>query len=872
VASLTAENAVTGNQVTQYVYGTTLADSGLATSILKRKEIYPDSVDADDVILFAYNRQRQVTTVTDQAGTVHAYDYDKLSRQTQDCVTTLGTGVDGAVRRIETAYEVRGMKARLTSFDNPTVGAGTVLNESTFVFNNYGQVTSEFQAHAGTVHVSTSPQVQYAYANGSANTIRPTGLTYPNGRVVTYDYATAGGVSDRSSRIAALKDGSTTLASYSYLGRQTFVEQDDTEPDVRWTLVDLSGSNDPETGDIYSGLDRFGRVKDNRWWNDGTSTDTDRIQYGYDRAGNRVWRKNPVADALGKRYDEVYGYDAAQRLKTMDRGTISGSNLTNPTFAQCWTLDPTGNWKGFREDADGNGTWDLVQARTANTVNEITDVTNTTGAAWIDPAYNRAGNMTTMPRPSDSTQSYAATYDAWNRLVKLAAGANTVSEYQYDGAKRRIVQKTYTGGTLGETRHFYYTEPSKWQVLEERVLAPGESPGAVDDKPPERQFVWGLRYIDDLIVRDRDTEADGTLDERLYALQDGNWNVTAVVTTAGAVSERYEYDPYGTLRVLTPTFGTRTTSNHAWETTYAGYRYNPATGLYHVRFRVLSPIVGWVQRDPLGYVDGSSLVAYLNNRPTFGADPTGLLIFFGGLPPWFHPILAPKPPVADPLLPRPLPAGYPGGGGWWTNPRSMPGTPGRGVPQMPSRTNPLLPHQGSTPYPVPNPNNPTQSPIPPSMPYYPPAPTSLPTPAPQPSTPQAPGSGGTRNRCPETCSANHPNLLTCTALSNGFNHHELPGTLDPNHGIYDDEVVDSFSEYYQLDPLDVTPEIGRWDRSRTCPGTPNAGWHANFYEQDEIGSPEYHVGSVQCCRCCEDTASGPNIRLLCRFRINPWYE
>jgi YD repeat-containing protein len=141
---------------------------------------YHDSVDADDVILFAYNRQRQVTTVTDQTGTVHAYAYDKLGRQTQDRVTTLGTGVDGAVRRIETAYEVRGMKARITSYDNSAVGSGTVLNESTFTYNTYGQVASEFQAHAGTVNVATSPQVQYAYANGSANTIRPTGITYPN--------------------------------------------------------------------------------------------------------------------------------------------------------------------------------------------------------------------------------------------------------------------------------------------------------------------------------------------------------------------------------------------------------------------------------------------------------------------------------------------------------------------------------------------------------------------------------------------------------------------------------------------------------------------------------------------------------------------
>ena len=31
---------------------------------------------------------------------VHNYDYDALGRRTQDQITTLGTGVDGTVRRI----------------------------------------------------------------------------------------------------------------------------------------------------------------------------------------------------------------------------------------------------------------------------------------------------------------------------------------------------------------------------------------------------------------------------------------------------------------------------------------------------------------------------------------------------------------------------------------------------------------------------------------------------------------------------------------------------------------------------------------------------------------------------------------------------
>ena len=38
-----------------------------------------------------------------------------------------------------------------------------------------------------------------------------------------------------------------------------------------------------------------------------------------------------------------------------------------------------------------------------------------------------------------------------------------------------FVQKTFAAGVLSETRHLYYTEPSKWQVIEERT---GTSPGA----------------------------------------------------------------------------------------------------------------------------------------------------------------------------------------------------------------------------------------------------------------------------------------------------------------------------------------------------------------------------------------------------------
>src|SRR5581483_266327 len=200
---------------------------------------------------------------------------------------------------------------------------------------------------------------------------------------------------------------------------------------MKWTLINQAGTNDPDTGDIYSGLDRFGRVKDNRWI-DGSGTDLDRIQYGYDRASNRVWRYNAVAASLGKKFDELYSYDGVHRLVNIMRGSLNADRtaITTATLAQCWSLDATGNWDGFREDSEGDGAWNLIQRRTANSVNEIADISETAGPIWATPAYDRAGNMTTMPKVGDPTVSQVCQYDAWNRLTKASEGANTVAEYQ----------------------------------------------------------------------------------------------------------------------------------------------------------------------------------------------------------------------------------------------------------------------------------------------------------------------------------------------------------------------------------------------------------------------------------------------------------
>src|SRR6185436_2445975 len=127
------------------------ADSSVASSVLKRYEVLPDSVGGTDRKEFTYNRQSQVTTLTDQNATVHSFDFDLLGRPTADRVTTVGTGVDNAVLRISTSYDVRGLVQNTTSYDNATVGMGNVVNDVQKTYNTFGQLVIEYQAHSGAV-------------------------------------------------------------------------------------------------------------------------------------------------------------------------------------------------------------------------------------------------------------------------------------------------------------------------------------------------------------------------------------------------------------------------------------------------------------------------------------------------------------------------------------------------------------------------------------------------------------------------------------------------------------------------------------------------------------------------------------------------
>ncbi len=273
----------------------------------------------------------------------------------------------------------------------------------------------------------------------------------------------------------------------------------------------------------------------------------------------------------------------------------------------------------------------------------MTDETNKIVSRAVDgdttqPAYqyDAAGNLT-----DDGAQTY--TYDAWNRVVWVTRdggkSADTHTSYSYDALGRRI--ERYTGdGPPVLTDHYYYDGS---RLIEQRDAA-----GSL-----ERQYVWGLDYVDEQVAQYH----DGATSPHLV-MQDANYNVVGLTNASGAVSEQYSYEPYGDLFKaengagqdidLTTPQGLHVLSN---QHLHQGLAYDPDTNLYHNRARAYNPKLGrFMQRDPnrtgtlmsqvlarnaesravtasllpgRQYSDGMSLYAAARGNPQAGRDPSG---------------------------------------------------------------------------------------------------------------------------------------------------------------------------------------------------------------------------------------------------------
>lgn len=540
------------DQETTYTFGTTKGagsnDSEISTGHLLYKIVFPGSTSDDDAQLFAYNAQGQTTKKkVGDLGTptvnVLEWNFDDVGREEHERATTTAAGFDTAVLRISTAYTDLGQAETVTQYDNATVGSGSVVDEVKYTYDGWGNVTTFEQDRNSAVAPSAGDEyeVSYAYEKALAgrNTIRRTQMTMPDGQAYYYVYTGGNDRHDRDlSRVGQIKEDTTVLVNYEYLGQDLVIGTTLEEPDIFQKRY---------SGTTYPDLDRWNRVTDDRWTKDlTTDVDFHDLDITYDYSSNIT----QVVDNVQVGFDRIWDIDDIDRVTRQDEGTESSGSITSRTRDQQWTLTHAGNWDV--EQLDLNGDSDFVDTdehdddRTYNKVNELTARdTDDNGTDDFTLTYDVAGNLT------DDDEDYEYVYDAWNRLRKIqdTSDQSLVAEYNYNGLAYRIAEHADTdddGDVDGADEWHYFANDTSRRIVAMLVDS---------DTAPTKQYVHhnagadgfgGSLYVDLIVLRDRDTTGNGALNERLYYGQDLAAGVSTIFTGAGRPKEHVRYFAYGT--------------------------------------------------------------------------------------------------------------------------------------------------------------------------------------------------------------------------------------------------------------------------------------------------------------------------------------
>ena len=441
-----------------------------------------------------------------------------------------------------------------------TAGSGRYNNTVAFAYTDgAGRLTSESLA------VNFAAARTYTVASQYDAAGHRTGITYPDGSVVTRSYT-------QRDQLAQIGYNSAMVAQFTYdnNGRRLTRKLGDT----------------PQRVTTYSYSGRLDNLV--------TSISTPSvISFAYTYDANR----NKLTETLGSPMAN-YGfnstaYDSEDRLTAWTRHDGQKN--------QSWNLSLAGDWNSFTE----NG---ATQARTHTPVHELTAIGS--NALTFDPKGNLTHDNTKSP-----AQSY--TWDFDNRLLSATLGGATAS-YTYDALGRRV-SKTAGGATtvyVCTTRPMQKSPNAGQEVAEYAAGAMASS--------PQRKYVFA-EYIDEPVVMLVPASGGET---KYYYHANNLYSVAAITNQAGSVVERYAYTPYGkTLflngsgSLLSPQPASSPVGNPSL---YTGRRLDSETGLDYYRARYYAADSGrFIGRDPIGIQGGLNLYGYVGGLPLGHIDPNG---------------------------------------------------------------------------------------------------------------------------------------------------------------------------------------------------------------------------------------------------------
>jgi RHS repeat-associated protein len=594
----------------------------------KVRTVYPDSDNPIDGsnngpsgiynrIEISYDAEADPVTVQDQRQVVFSSTFDPGRRLTSQNIT-LTNGVPGITQQ-QFGYDARNL---MTSAMNNYAS----VNRS---FDALGRMTNETQAirldGSGFVNGWEQPvSVLYRYdlESNQTNCLVVAGTNTDLSISQTVDAL------NRSRNITAqyFNISNSPVATYNYFG-----------PGRIQTKLLGNGARMTNTFDAKRRLSSL-------VWNGSTNNLLVGFQYAHDSMDNprsERW----LHDNGG--YDH-YQYNHRYELTGVAyRSSNSAPPVSFPaTFAYNDNLD--------RQQATFGGPFSTqptnVDIYIVNPADQYTNLTR--NAIAMNPAYDRAGNMTSVPVlpvtgvNGQTDLNAATTWDAVNCLFSVHTGQTPDQNYRYDPFRRRIA--TLSGLSTTPERRFIYG--GGWTTLEERLFDLGATPASAPSTL-ERIYVDGPQ-IDEHLLTAIDRNGNGVLDaatlnntdisadQWYYLLPNQIGSVTALLAAnnPNQTLEYYRYTAYGEATVLPPVGSNtnlavnfaqgwqRSSPEHGNTCFFTGQWFDDRTGMYQYRNRYYEPRAGvFLSRDP--FFSGSpiaNLSAYVANNPASATDPMGL--------------------------------------------------------------------------------------------------------------------------------------------------------------------------------------------------------------------------------------------------------
>ena len=541
-------------------------------------------------------------------------------------------------------------------------------NATTYTYDAKGNMATvtDSTAQQGRTTLTRNP-------NGTVATSKD-----PNGNITSYGYDTHGNLTtitppapmgqtsithDSLSRVISVRDGAGKTNKYAYdqLDRTTQIKLAD-NPSAGYTFNTVRYTYD-SAGNVTA-----------------QSDDAGTRSYTYDRL------ERLVSQAYGFQDTISYGYDGVGNMTTLTDSSGTITYTYNSVNLVSRITEPGGNATTFAYDADNNRTStsypnSVVQTAAFDMANQLTRIEGKKGLSVLTRfvyTYTRPGTTADTGLRQTVTDPYGAkttyTYDQLDRLTRArttnSAGSQTADyQYGYDKANNRT-SEVVNGATMSATFNaanqlsarggigYTYdaagnwlgtTGSNGWQLLYNdanqttSMRRPGRSEVAASYTGPnqaQRTGLGGQSFTDSRldIINDGASrytrDANGGLvgartsaTARSYYLFDGLGSIAAVTNSAGAITNRYTYDPYGSTNEQTYTGAI----SNPWR--YTGQHYDAGTGLYRMDHRYYQPELGrWAQPDPIGSMltgcsspDGKNHYAYVMADPVNASDPSGLI-------------------------------------------------------------------------------------------------------------------------------------------------------------------------------------------------------------------------------------------------------